>query len=364
MNRAVKLLLIQLVVAALLALSIAAEAALPTPPGQPVKGPGGRQQMHDSVTMARFGMGDSEYWLYTPADPVPPSAPVIVFLHGWGGMDPVSYGAWIDHLVLRGNIVIYPRYQDTLFTPPTAMTENALLAVNDALVRLAEAGVKPQTENLAIIGHSLGGVIAANLACEAATGRMPPPRALMLVEPGDSKNSTTAEAFGLGRDIPSIMRDYSAIPADTLLLCLVGAEDQMAGAGAARTIFYGATGVSRGSRDYVMVNSDRRGTPQLIADHFAPLAPDERYRGEKHSRLRDRLRDRMGKYLPVAERMEGASVDALDYFGFWKLADALTEYAFHGVNREYALGCTYEQKNMGKWSDGVPVLTLEVTDMP
>jgi len=364
MNRAVKLLVIQLAVAALLALPVVAEAALPKPPGQPVKGPGGRQRMHDSVTMARFGMGDSEYWLYTPANPVPPSAPVIVFLHGWGGMDPVSYGAWIDHLVVRGNIVIYPRYQATLLTSPTVMTENALQAVNDALVRLAESGVKPQLENFAIIGHSLGGVIAANLACEAATGRIPPPKALMLVEPGDSKNSTTAEAFGLARDIPSIMRDYSVIPAGTLLLCVVGAEDQMVGAGAARTIFYGATGVSRDGRDFVMANSDRRGSPQLIADHLAPLAPDERYRGEKHSRLRDRLRDKLGKSLPVAERMERATVDALDYYCFWKLADALTEYAFHGFNREYALGCTYEQKNMGKWSDGVPVLTLEVTDMP
>jgi len=363
MNRVFRMLAIH-ALAALLALPMLAGAALPRPPGQPVKGPGGRQRMHDSVTMARHGLGGSEYWLYTPADPVPSSAPVVVFLHGWGGMDPVSYGAWIEHLVLRGNIVIYPRYQASLLTPPTEMTENALAAVNDALVRLAESGVKPQVENLAIIGHSLGGVIAANLACEAATGRLPLPKALVLVEPGDSKNSKTAQAFGLARDIPSIMRDYTTIPKDTLMLCIVGAEDQMVGSGAARTIFYGATAVSRGNKDFVVVNSDRRGSPQLIADHFAPLAPDERYRGERHSRLRDRLRDKLGKYLPVADRMERASVDALDYYCFWKLADALIETAFHGVGREYALGCTYEQKNMGKWSDGVPVVTLDVTDAP
>ena len=56
--------------------------------------------------------------------------------------------------------------------------------------------------------------------------------------------------------------------------------------------------------------------------------------------------------------------NALDYFGTWKLFDALTDAAFYGKNREYALGNTPQQRYMGKWSDGKPVKELIITDHP
>jgi pimeloyl-ACP methyl ester carboxylesterase len=351
------------IVVTLMALGTAAYAA-PTPPKQPQKGPGGFDYKYGSVTMNRYGTGADSYWIYTPQDPVPVSAPVIVFLHGWGGMDPVSYGGWIDHLVRKGNIVIFPRYQVDLFTPPVEMTDNALKAISDALATLDNGPVKPQRENFAIIGHSLGGVIAANLASDAADGKLPQPKALMLVAPGDSKNSNIAQAFGIAEDVPSIVEDYSAIPASTLMLCVIGRDDLLVGSTAARNIYYRARNIAPENKDFVAVVSDRHGSPQLIANHFAPLAPDERYREEKNSRLRDRLRDRLGKQLAIATSMEGATTDALDYYGFWKLGDALLASAFTGEYREYALGSSYDMKFMGKWSDGVPVLPLEVTQTP
>jgi len=88
-----------------------------TPPSQPQTGPGGMQSAHAGVTKNRYGSGGQEYWIFEPDSPKPRSAPVIVFLHGWGGMNPLYYGAWLDHLVKRGNIVIYPRYQSSLLTP-------------------------------------------------------------------------------------------------------------------------------------------------------------------------------------------------------------------------------------------------------
>jgi hypothetical protein len=54
----------------------------------------------------------------------------------------------------------------------------------------------------------------------------------------------------------------------------------------------------------------------------------------------------------------------LDYYGVWKLFDALCDAAFFGKNREFALGDTPQQRFMGKWSDGVPVKELVVTDKP
>jgi hypothetical protein len=63
-------------------------------------------------------------------------------------------------------------------------------------------------------------------------------------------------------------------------------------------------------------------------------------------------------------RPETMMVNALDYYGTWKLFDALCDAAFTGKNREYALGNTPQQRFMGLWSDGSPVKELIVTDKP
>ena len=51
-------------------------------------------------------------------------------------MNPLYYGAWLDHLVKRGNIVVYPRYQATLLTGISEFTPNTMHAVKDAVSRL------------------------------------------------------------------------------------------------------------------------------------------------------------------------------------------------------------------------------------
>jgi hypothetical protein len=44
------------------------------------------------------------------------------------------------------------------------------------------------------------------------------------------------------------------------------------------------------------------------------------------------------------------------------LLDGLLDAVFRGVHREYALGDTPEQRNMGRWSDGIPVRQLIVRE--
>jgi len=110
--------------------------------------------------------GPQEYWLFEPAKPAPKTAPLIVFNHGWGAMDPRIYQAWINHIVERGNIVIYPLYQGSLLTPVKDFTPNAIAAVQDAIRTLKnEPGhVKPELDKFGIVGHSMGGPISANMA--------------------------------------------------------------------------------------------------------------------------------------------------------------------------------------------------------
>ena len=74
---------------ALFSLTILSSQA-PTPPVQPASGPGGKQYVHTSVTKNRYGKGGQEYWIFEPDTPKPAAAaPLIVLLHGWGGMNPI-----------------------------------------------------------------------------------------------------------------------------------------------------------------------------------------------------------------------------------------------------------------------------------
>jgi dienelactone hydrolase len=347
-----------------------------TPPSQPATGPGGKQYVHASVTKNRYGKGGQEYWIFEPDEPKPASAPVIVFLHGWGGMNPLYYGAWIDHLVKRGNIVIYPRYQASLLTQIGEFTPNTLDAIKNALARLgSEPGhVKADLTKFAAVGHSVGGVLAANVAALASENGLPRVAAVMSVEPGITESPI---------NIP--LADLKKIPAETLLLAVAGDQDTLVRDFDAKRIYNESTRVPAKNKDYVTLVSDSHGLPGLVASHRAPTAFDMAYDSgegigggpaevggadrtgsnggggsERAGGLPTRRVDAAGR----SERLETMMVNALDFYGTWKLFDGLSDAAFYGKNREYALGNTPQQRFMGVWSDGVPVKELKVTDKP
>ena len=329
-----------------------------TPPSQPLSGPGGSQYLHTSVTRNRYGKGGQEYWIFEPDSPRPRSAPVVVLLHGWGGMNPLYYGAWIDHLVKRGNIVIYPRYQATLLTPLKDFTPNTLTAVKDALGRLqTEKGhVSPELNKFAAVGHSMGGLLAANLAALAVGSKLPRVRAVMSVEPGITESP-----------INFVLADLKKLPADTLLLALAGDQDSLVRDTDAKRIYYESTRVPAANKDFITLVSDTHGIPALLASHRAPTALEKSYdSGEGLSGAPAGTSDPIGDAPQIKRRVrpETMMVNALDYYGTWKLFDALCDAAFTGKNREYALGNTPQQRFMGLWSDGTPVKELIVTDKP
>jgi acetyl esterase/lipase len=340
----------------------------PTPPVQPASGPGGKQYAHAGVTKNRYGSGGNEYWLFEPDTPKPASASLIVFLHGWGGMNPLYYGAWIDHVVKRGNIVIYPRYQANLLTAPKDFTPNTLHAIKDAIARLqTEPGhVKPDLNKFATVGHSVGGLLAASVAALASESGLPRVRAIMSVEPGITESPI---------NIP--LADLRKIPAETLLLALAGDQDTLVRDEDAKRIYYESTRVSANNKDFITLVSDSHGSPALLAGHRAPTAMDKTYdSGDGIGGGPGESSNRGGSGLPTRpidapvpqtgrrDRLETMMVNALDFYGTWKLFDGLCDAAFYGKNREYALGNTRQQRFMGIWSDGVPVKELKVTDRP
>lgn len=309
------------------ALAAGSSCDKPAPPSQPLTGPGGSDYAHASVVESTYGSGATQYWLFEPADPTPASAPVVIFGHGFSLVDPDLYAAWINHIVRRGAIVIYPKYQSGLLTLPADHLPNATVAITDALAELQSGGhVTPDLTRVAVVGHSAGGLLAVNIAASAAASELPVPKAVMAVAPSGPDDAP----IGGGDDI---LQDLSQIPAGTLLLTIAGDDDSIVGDAAAKQFYLEADQVAVEDKDFVLVQSDNHGEPALEAKHFEALAGE----GE---------------------------ADAIDFYAYWKLFDGLIDAAFYGTNREYALGNTPEQRFMGVWSDGTPVLELIVSDLP
>ena len=294
----------------------------PTPPDQPPTGPGGSDYAHDSVRETKYGWGAKQYWIFEPDDPMPESAPLIVFNHGLGAIHPIGYLVWIYHIVKRGNIVVYPRYEFFL-RGSESFSKNAINAVKNAIQELKQGNhVQTDLDKFAIVGHSIGGGITAHMAALAQTEGLPTPKAIMPVQP--AYNWTTNP-------------DLNLISNTTLMVVIVGASDTAVGTEPGKSIFYEADQIPLDRKDFVIQVTDRYGSPDLIASHAAPVC------------------------LPGSFSF---TVNAMDYYSTWKIFDALTDFAFYGINREYCLGNTSEQRFMGLWSDGTPVKELIVTDTP
>jgi len=316
--------------------STAAVAQMPPP--QPAHGPGGSDYAHAGI-IASTREGAQGWRLFTPTGPAPASAPVVVFCHGWGALDSKNYQAWIDHLVRRGNIVIWPNYQDSLLTPAAKFLPNAVAGVRGALASLPETRglLHADLRRVAVVGHSAGGVLAAELAAVAKAEGLPELRAVMAVEPGDGSQGGKRRA-----SVPLV--DLAPMPATTRLLVMVGADDHRAFEELGLHIYDGARAVPAAQKNVLEMRSDRHGQPPLIANHSVPAGTFD-----GHPQRRALL----------ADFEHAGVVDALD-FALWKHFDALADCAFFGRDCNIALGGGAAQTAVGNWSDGVEVIPLRV----
>lgn len=338
-----------------------AAAAAPTPPAQPATGPGGADYAYERVASHTTGTDDDDVTVFWPEKAGPTSLPVIVFTHGWGAVKPEHYLAWIHHLVRRGAIVLYPRYQKSLRVPSAEFTPNAVAGVRRGLDWLDRQKDRPRADltRLATVGHSAGGVLAANLAVALPAAGLPAPKAVMCVEPGITQGRQ-------GALVP--LADLAKIAPSTLLLTLSGDADHLVGEHDARRIYEAATAVPTANKDWLELRSDDHGAPALAATHRAPAAPLPGYtppqreepKGFVRKRIAEKAKDRLAERgLDLdASSAEPPVTDALDYHGTWRLFDALCAAAFEGKFRDVALGGSPAQLALGQWSDGTPVKPL------
>jgi pimeloyl-ACP methyl ester carboxylesterase len=300
---------------------------------------------HRSFKRFEIGEGPRSYWIFEPDDPKPEArAPVVVFLHGWFAVNPGFYGAWIDHLVRDGKIVIFPRYQNDVGTHPQDFLPNAVAAIRDALGVLATGvgHVRPDPTRFALIGHSAGGNLSAQIAAVAADPHadLPVPRTVVAVMPGEI--------------VPTPNPNLASISASTLLVVMVGEEDVLVGDLRGRQIFAQATAIPPSRKRFVLFRSDRHGYPPLIAEHTAP------------SGVHPLLDNGAGVFRAFQIRL--GDVNALDRAGFWRMADQAMEASFHGKTLDDAIRDEEQFRHLGFWSDGrkvtQPIVGIDLDSIP
>jgi hypothetical protein len=309
-----------------------------TQPVQPASGPGGSNYTYGGVTQYDYGTlknGDG-FWLYEPSSPIPDSANVIVFCHGLNETNPMYYGAFITHLVRKGNIVIYPRYQKNEFSGATTFTDSCAKGIQRALDTLQLPGhVKPRLYNYFVLGHSVGGILTANIAAKYSYYNLPKPLTAFSIEPG----ATFFES-------QLMLSDYSIFSTDIKYLVAIGNDDAIVGTTVGTQLYNQTTSVPTSHKNLVKLYADNYGTPAITASHTEPIGYDSAYNnGETNTFI----------------QLSAGVIDAVDFYCYWKLQDALMDCALNNQNCDVAFGDTPQQRYMGQWSDGTPVRELEIT---
>lgn len=304
-------------------------------PTQPSTGPGGSEYIHDSIAIYDYGTnknGDG-FWLYEPASPTPDSANVVVFIHGLGQTNPKVYGKFIRHLVRKGNIVIYPRYQKDLLSAAATFSDSCARGIQRAMDTLNLTGhVKPRWENYFVLGHSVGGILTANMAMNHATYYLYKPLTAFSMQPGGIEGI--------------LLPDYSAFPSDIKYLVAVGDNDAIVGTATGEFLFANTTGVPTSHKNLVKHFADNHGSPAITATHNEPVGNDNYFDNGENN---------------VTIIFTTGVEDAVEYYCYWKLQDALMDCALNNQNCDVAFGDTPQQRNMGKWSDGTDVVPLQIT---
>lgn len=337
-------------------------------PSQPAKGPGGADYAirASDVVKKAYGQGHEQVFIFRPGSGFAGPRPLIVFLHGYGAISPKIYGAWIEHLVRRGAVVVYPRYQAGIGVARKDITGHAMAGLRIALDALKGEAVALDLEKTAYVGHAAGGIIATNLAILAARENLPAPRLVYAVAPGNSWGSDRMK---------TPLGDLSLLPESVNIVTVLAETDTIARDTDARKIARQSVNVPINRKMIVKVSTDTHGTPVLTATHWsaaaaaegydiadialvkneaaqpAPAAPPSGRRGQ-----RPVVTEEKPKPVELGE-FGGASVDALDWFAYWKTLDLALAASFAGedtmpIRRDPLFA------SMGQWSDGWPVKRL------
>jgi pimeloyl-ACP methyl ester carboxylesterase len=210
-----------------------------------------------------YGHGAGKVWVITPRRGIARS--VVVFVHGWTATSPFDWHqAWLDHLVARGSVVLFPVYQAGRPDDAFASTPRGLRAGLVAGFRALGSTRLP----VVVVGYSVGGALAFEYAARAAAWHLPRPAAVMSVFPVDPLQVDPA-LLDLG-------------PPKVPVLVLAGDRDEVVGEAGAKAFWRWLGPVARRLKTYRLLRSTNGfvfrhealkalGDPIVRAAFWAPL---------------------------------------------------------------------------------------------
>jgi acetyl esterase/lipase len=182
-----------------------------------------------------------------------------MFLHGYGAINPFIYGKWIKHLVYNGHVVLYPRYQQNIFSPaPTKFIGNIDTAFVEAVSYLQNNDWKVDTSPI-VVGHSYGGSMSAYLGVNWQESRIPKPKVVFACEPGTGPFKATK------------LESYNQMDSDILLAVVVGDDDKTVGDEMGKNIF-ATSPTELKAFFHQFAHTDT--TYDISAGHYEPAAND------------------------------------------------------------------------------------------
>ena len=292
-----------------------------------------------------------------PSDPGIEGVPLAILLHAFNNPSIESYSDWIDHLVGKGMVVAYIQYP-TDVRPPEADTftlveESGMSnwphhvprmhAIQSAMDLLQEriddttrddfvnqtlGDLKILPQHLWIGGHSLGGAYslqALQMALDIGWGNQ-----TLVVDTEMAAARPVQENW---------LPNYADLPENTLVHLVVSEDDMTVGQCDSVHHIELFNMVDDNHTLLIYIPSDRYGFPRLVATHYIPA-------NEAHDTLADwamyRRIDAQADWVVAHSRGDLNTAD----FAYANLID------------------TPMLSGMGEWSDGTPVLPLEVYSNP
>ena len=161
-----------------------------------------------ATSVGPIGKGASGVWLYRPAGK---PKDLVIFFHGQGGRTeatPANHLPWIQHLVARGSVVVYPRYELEYVVEPM---EYVVAGVRTATKHVDVGGLP-----VLALGFSRGGALAVEYGAVAESNEVPVPDLITSVFPADRGSQ--------GKEIDLTPLDHS-----TALVIMIGDQDTVVG---------------------------------------------------------------------------------------------------------------------------------------
>jgi len=273
--------------------------------------------------------------LYHPYAVINPALPTIFFAHGYTSPvgNAANYLNILNHLASRGYNVVFSPYEGGI-SPNIAQRFDELTTGFEAAV----TNLGLNTTKVGFSGHSYGGGFLPAVILHEMLGKA------SLYRPGNAWGSAAAFFYGMASgyaygggaqtDVSSTQTIF--FPTNLNVIEQVFTDDtSIADPRVAIDIFYNSTTANR-QKDFFTVFGDSHGTNALVANHFLPNAYTN-------------------------------SDVPLQAWAILRRLDALAAWTFTGdpIARQIALGNGIRaQVYQGAWSDGVPVASMGVTDIP